>query len=210
MKERRIDRILKDGQVSTLLGILSISDEEAYKHAIAVSEIVDEYLVLAQENNELLWTKEECDSIITGALLHDIGKAFLPFGLQFTAKALSKYELEVIRMHPLLGIVAIKNCQFDDIVKNIILMHHANANGTGYPVINAKEFNISNVPEYVWIVSYADRFEAMTNSRSFKQAKSYPEAWKEILELSRKDILPYQPTRLFGEIVKRKSLFYIN
>lgn len=209
MKSKRLEEILKRGRVSAHLGILSLSDEEAYSHAIAVAEIVDEYLLLAEEAGELEWTEEECVEIVTGALLHDIGKSFLPFGLQYSTRELSEYELEVIRTHPLLGMVSIKNCHFSDIIKNIILMHHANADGSGYPTINMQVFDISNVPDYVWLVAYADRFEAMTNNRSFKHAMSYPEAWKEILRMSRKELLPYKYTRLFGEIVKKRSLLPI-
>lgn len=209
MRSKRIEEILSGGRISALLGILSLSDEEAYNHAIAVAEIVDEYLLLAKENNELEWNEEECTEIVMGALLHDIGKAFLPFGLQYSSHGLSKYELEVMRTHPLLGRVAIKNCHFSEIIKNIVLMHHANADGSGYPVINMQVFDKTNVPEYVWLVAYADRFEAMTNNRSFKQAMSYPEAWKELLNMSRKEILPYKYTRLFGEIIKKKSILSI-
>lgn len=210
MKSKRIEDILQKGRVTALLGVLSLADEEAYNHAIAVAETVDEYLVLAKENDELEWNEDECVEIVMGALLHDVGKAFLPFGLQYSAKELSKYELEVIRAHPILGTVAIKNCNFSEIVKNIILMHHANADGTGYPVIDMHVFDKRNVPDYVWLVAYADRFEAMTNSRSFKQALSYPEAWKEILSMSREEILPYKFTRLFGEIVKNRSILAID
>ena len=44
MKSKRLEEALQKGRVSALLGVLSLSDEEAYNHAIAVADIVDEYL----------------------------------------------------------------------------------------------------------------------------------------------------------------------
>ena len=206
---KMLDDALQMGRVSALLGILNLSDEEAYRHAISVAETTEEYIELAKKTGELEWSEKQCVEILTGALVHDIGKAFLPFGLQYSAKKLSTYEQEVVRMHPILGIVAVKNCEFSEIVENIILMHHANADGTGYPSFSEQIFNLENVPDYVWLVSYADRFEAMTNTRSFKKALSYPEAWEEILRMSRMEKLPYKFTRLFSEIIKNKSILPI-
>lgn len=198
------------GRVTAMLGVLRINDEEAYIHSIEVASIVDEYISLAKKIGECEWTDEECEFILTGALLHDIGKAFLPFNLQHSSTNLTKYEREVINMHPILGVISTKNCQFSDIVQNIILMHHANADGSGYPAINNERLNEKNVPEYVWLISYADRFEAMTNDRAFKSAMNYPEAWKEILSLSSIGSLPYKFTRLFGELVKEYSIIRMN
>ena len=204
------DNVLNDSCVKTTLGILHLADEEAYNHSLMVAEIVDEYIQLAKKEYELDWTEEECKSILKGALLHDIGKAFLPFGLQHSKGRLDEYEAEIMRFHPTLGRVSLQHSDFDIIVKNIILMHHANADGSGYPTISGNILTEENVPDYVWLVAYADRFEAMTNSRSFKKAMTYPKAWGEILRMSRDGILPYRFTRLFGEIIREKSLFHID
>lgn len=199
--------ILQEKDVLTLLGILKLSDEEAFIHSLGVASLVDGYISLAIKNNELEWSKEMCMSILRGALLHDIGKAFLPFGLTQISDKLSNNEREIIKVHPFTGAVAIQNSEFDEIVQNIVLMHHANADGTGYPMIQNKILKIDNVPDYVWLVIYADRFEAMTNSRHYKHgAKSYPEAWKVLLQESREGRLPYHFTRLFGELVRKDSL----
>lgn len=196
-------------KTQTLLGILKVSDEEAYHHCIAVSKIVDEYLQIAKEQNELKWTEQECLDILIGAMLLDIGKAFLPFSLQYSTGSLTAFQREIINMHPILGRVTTEQCGLSEITNNIILMHHAKINGQGYPVIDNKPFTLENVPDYVWLIAYADCFEAMTNVRSFKIAKSYPEAWKELLEMVKKKELPHQYTRIFGLYVKRNSILKI-
>ena len=80
-------------------------------------------------------------------------------------------------------------------------MHHANADGTGYPILDGQSFHLENVPDYVWLVSYADRFEAMTNKRAYKRAKDYPSAWKELLSMIGDGKMSYKYTRVFSQII---------
>lgn len=209
MESELYNKAYTNEKTQTLLGILKVSDEEAYLHSIAVAKILDEYIQIAKEQNELEWTEDECIDILKGAMLLDIGKAFLPFSLQYTTSCLTSFQREVINMHPILGRVATEQCGLNEITNNIILMHHAKMNGQGYPIIDNKPFTYENVPNYVWLVAYADCFEAMTNVRSFKIAKSYPEAWKELLEMIKRKELPHQFTRLFGLYVKRNSILKI-
>ena len=204
-----VKECLKNSNISSLLGILQLTDEHAYNHSINVAELVEEYINLSKEENSLAWTEEECVEIIKGALLHDIGKTFLPFGLQSSSIKLDDLEMDILKMHPLLGRVAIKNSHFSEIIENIIYYHHANADGSGYPRVKGKMLTIENVPDYVWVIVYADRFEAMTSYRPFQTPKSYPEAWEQILDMTRNNILPYQYLRIFGEIVKKRSIFQI-
>lgn len=207
MLSRQVERIRKNQQIQSLLGILKLVDEEAYNHSLSVEDFVAEYLSLEGEEGLVVRSKKEREDILKGALLHDIGKAFLPFGLQHSYGKLNSYEMDIMRMHPLLGKVSIQNAGFGEIVENIVLYHHENGDGTGYSKPFSKESK--EIPDYVWIVAYADRFEAMTSNRAFKKGVSYPEAWKKLLEMSRSGILPFQYARLFGKVVKKKSLLRI-
>lgn len=204
-------KVAEKDDVVSLLGILKIEDEEAYEHSINVARYTDKYLTILNEWKEQVYTEKEQEEILTGAFLHDIGKAFLPFKLQHSSEALSQNKQSIIRMHPLIGLVAIENCEMSEIIENIIYLHHENADGTGYPGKEDENHNMTayqekDIPEYVWIVSYADRFDAMTSDRAFKRALNYKEAWKEILKLSEKNKLPYRLTRVFYEIIRRESV----
>lgn len=207
--------LMENGSVKALLGSLRLSDEEAYLHSLEVAKIVEACLNELDKMGENEWTREECDQILMGALLHDIGKTFLPFGLQHASKALDKYDRAIIQMHPILGYEAVKNCEFPEIITNIILLHHTHADGTGYPQLDGKCFTehgengTTPIPDYVWLVAYADKFEAMTNKRSYKQAKDYPTAWKELLKLIRDDKLAYKYTRVFFRVVTEHSILPI-
>lgn len=205
------NRVAEKEDVVSLLGILKIEDEEAYEHSINVARYTDKYLTILNEWNEQPYSEKEQEEILTGAFLHDIGKAFLPFKLQHSSEALSQNKQSIIRMHPLLGIVAIENCEMGEIIENIIYLHHENADGTGYPGKEDENHTVTpyreeNIPDYVWIVSYADRFDAMTSDRAFKRALNYKEAWKEILKLAEQNKLPYRFRRAFYEVIRRESV----
>lgn len=203
---------LKRGDVNSFLSILKLSDEEAYIHSLQVAAIVEKYLEYENANPER--SKDEKANIIVGSLLHDIGKAFLPFGLQHSSKKIDKIESEVINMHPLLGLLATKNCGFDKVVTDIILMHHALANGTGYPTVDGLPFKMSQspggmddensiaVPEYVWIISYADKLAAMVSSRPFKPSKGMRDAYAELVKMSKSELLPYQLLDTYKRVIK--------
>lgn len=211
----RCKRIISKKDVRLILGILRIADEDAYNHSLLVASLVDEILAELEKQNKLEWTNEECEEIITGAYLIDIGKAFLPFNLQHNSSKLNSYEKEIINMHPILGCEALidketNDVLFGQIVQDIVLKHHANANGTGYPYINGSVLNENNVPNYVWIVSYADRFCAMTRPRAFRNLLSYPAAWHELVIEISKGNLPYQYSGVFKQVIEKESLLPIS
>lgn len=200
--------VMNIGRVKALLGILKLSDEEAYNHCIDVAKITEIYLEKEMYSDYNKRSPEERTSIVAGAVLHDIGKAFLPFGLQYSPKRFSEIETEIMKTHTMLGSIAIQNCEFDQIVNDIVLMHHANADGTGYPRVGNKAYGTDiAVPEYVWIVSYADKLDAMISKRSFKRQKTLKDAWKTLVLISKKGELPYEPLSIYKEIIMDMDIF---
>lgn len=203
-----LNEVMQMGRVKANMGILKLSDEEAYNHCVDVAMLTQSYLEIEMSIDFKKRTDEERKDIIAGALLHDIGKAFLPFGLQYSTGTFSAEEREIMKMHPILGYVAIQNCEYNEIVNNIVLMHHANMNGTGYPKMGEKAYGTDiEVPEYVWIVSYADRLDAMISKRTFKRQKSLNEAWKVLVDVSKNNELPYDPLLIYKEVIRDMDIF---
>lgn len=209
------EKIIRATEMQTLLGILQIADEEAYRHSLKVAKLVEKCICEMKKRDELEWGDEECERIIQGALLHDIGKAYLPFGLQHNSKPLNDYEYAILAMHPVLGCEAVmggankQESAFGNIVNSIILMHHANADGSGYPTLNGTVFDKSNVPDYVWLVAYADRFAGMTMRRAYKPAMNYSDAWLTLTNEIAKEKLPYCFSSIFKTVIQEESLVAI-
>lgn len=234
LAERLMEEAENDRTIAMLRGTLKQNDEEAYEHCTAMAQIIAQCISLAEK--DIFEQSDNTDynlykqvETIKGALIADIGKAYLPFGLQHMHKRLEAEEKEIMKMHPLTGKIAIKSGGFSRIVNDIVLMHHANADGTGYPVIEGKIYvdaetyrnilevkkNTSDeidrmynvVPDYVWLVAYADRFDAMTSKRAFKSTqKTYSEAWASILRDIQENKLPYKYKRVFGRFVDTNTI----
>ncbi len=200
---------LSDVGVTSLLQILRVSDEEAYNHSLEVGRLTALVLEEIDKENPPLFCAELEIEIVKGALLSDIGKAFLPFGIQHSALKLDEYLLEVVKIHPILGYIVLKDGHFSKTVKDIVLYHHANADGTGYPLNleTGQPMTEKELPAYVWIVSYADRFDAMTGERKFKSSLSYTAAWDELNNLRRNKKLPYKYAKYFHNVIKSLDIF---
>ena len=206
-----IDRVASTqniGRVKALLGILKLNDEEAYNHSIDVAKLSNRYLIKEEQEGTVTRTEDEKINIITGALLHDIGKAFLPFGLQYSKRKFTDIENEVVKTHPILGATAVQNCNFEQSIKNIILMHHALLDGTGYPALQGKNYGTDiEVPEYVWIIAYADKLDAMISYRNFKNQKKIEDAWTTLVNMSKNEQLPYENLFIFQQVVSEMDIF---
>jgi len=99
-----------------------------------------------------------------GALLHDIGKAFISTEILNKTGALTEVEWEIIKRHPFSGMAMLLDTDIPAFVKKAVLHHHEDFYGGGYPMGIAGQ-NISILSRILRIV---DTFEAMTSRRSYK------------------------------------------
>ena len=69
-----------------------------------------------------------------GAMLHDIGKAFVPQEILHKDGPLTEIEWEIMKRHPLNGMAMLLDTDLPVFVKKGILHHHEDFNGGGYPM----------------------------------------------------------------------------
>ncbi len=98
-------------------------------------------------------------------LLHDIGKALLPFHPGDLGRRLTPGEVSVVRSHARLGAKAALWAGEDEEVVEAVLYHHERFDGSGYPV-GLRGFA---VPLLAQAVAAADVYDALTTSRSYKR-----------------------------------------
>ena len=205
-KTKYVDRLQKDKTVKVLLNILRLSDEEAYTHSLSVATITEEFLNLMPDSE---WTETQKEEIVTGALLHDIGKAFLPFHIQSCSMSLKNIELQIIQTHTNLGYSIISEI-FPEIVSDIVLLHHERADGSGYPIIYDEGpivFTEENIPDYVALVSYADILDALITEKSYRRGHSLAEAWKIIESEIDSQKLTYKFKNILFQFVQNNGMF---
>jgi HD-GYP domain-containing protein (c-di-GMP phosphodiesterase class II) len=99
-----------------------------------------------------------------GALLHDIGKAFVSSEILNKDSSLTELEWEIMRRHPLNGLAMLLDSELPLFVKKAILHHHEDFNGKGYPMgLEGTSINI-----LARVLRIIDVFDAMTSRRPYK------------------------------------------
>ncbi|MDA2920181.1 response regulator [Desulfobacterota bacterium AH_259_B03_O07] len=137
--------------------------------------------------------------IAKGALLHDIGKIGIPDNILLKPEKLTEQEMEIMRRHPYYGYKLLKKIKFLEQEAEIVVSHHENYDGTGYPEkISGKE-----IPLGARIFSIVDTLDAMTTSRSYSQAISFEEAIELINQASARQFDP-EVIKAFIKIPKEK------
>ena len=101
-----------------------------------------------------------------GGALHDLGKLAMDQSILSKPSALSSYEWQLVRQHPVWGYEALMRVLNNRVVAEIALTHHEHWNGAGYPSGLSGEA----IPLHGRIVAVVDTFDALTSPRAYKQA----------------------------------------
>ncbi|MHB1681020.1 MAG: HD-GYP domain-containing protein [bacterium] len=110
-----------------------------------------------------------------GALLHDIGKLFVPAEILNSSSTLNKIEFEIIKTHTVSGWDALDNfTTLPNEIKIFALKHHYR-NGFGYPKQIMYKNDID--PLLVDILTIADSFSAIMEPRVYKKPVLESEAF---------------------------------
>ena len=124
--------------------------------------------------------QEYLQQIYWGALLHDIGKIAIPDEILLKQGPLTETEWEVMRSHPQRGYEIISTVPFMHEAAQIILCHEEHYDGGGYPL----GLKGDSIPWGARLFSVIDTLDAMTNSRSYREALDFDVAKQEILKQS--------------------------
>lgn len=109
------------------------------------------------------------------ALLHDVGKLHIDASILQKPTTLNEQEWAIMRTHPTLGRLILKNEGIaDSVVLDVAQNHHERLDGTGYPTgLRGKQ-----VSEVVRLITLCDVYAAMTETRGY----GVPYTWQAALE----------------------------
>lgn len=111
------------------------------------------------------------ETLRLAAGFHDIGKAKLDPAILNKPGKLTNEEFEHIKKHPVYSYEILKE-KLNEKVAFIARCHHEKLDGSGYPDgLNAKDIPIESQ-----IIEVADIFDALTTSRSYREAYSFDKA----------------------------------
>ncbi|MFC4768036.1 HD-GYP domain-containing protein [Effusibacillus consociatus] len=123
----------------------------------------------------------ELDVLVRSALLHDVGKLKIPRKILDKKGKLDEKEWLNLRLHSQYGAEIVQEFSYSGLVDpEVILYHHENMDGTGYPFgLTGGALSLS-----VRIVRITDSFDAMTTMRAYNQLKSMDRAIDELFRWS--------------------------
>lgn len=110
--------------------------------------------------------------VAIGALLHDIGKLVIPSEIIGKPSALTDAEFATIATHPEQGARLLEAAPSLASAARYVRWHHERPDGRGYP----DGLHGDDIPLEVGIVSAADAWDAMTNTRQYRTAMPFAEA----------------------------------
>jgi len=111
-------------------------------------------------------------ALVTGAIVHDVGKINIPNEILNKPGKLTEEERKIIESHPVSGYQLCKNLGFMQEELGIIRSHHERMDGQGYP----DRLSGEQIPLLARIVAVADVYDALTSERAYRQAWSHEEA----------------------------------
>ncbi len=162
---RQVDSIVEEisGNQDVLINMMDLQafDDYTYNHSVNVA-ILSISLGVA-----LGMSKAELCKLGFAALLHDIGKVFVPKEILNKPEKLTDVEFEEMKSHSKLGWDHIKKGIgiSDDILVGI-LQHHEKYGGGGYP----DNLEGESISLFGRIIAAADVYDALTSQRPYRKA----------------------------------------
>ena len=132
-----------------------------------------------------------------GAKLHDIGKVGVPDAILNSTGRLAKDEREIMMAHPVAGARILEPIAVMESIIPMVLHHHENWDGTGYPDGQAGE----ETPMGARIVKIVDYYDAITSVRPYREPMTDEDAIQVLLS-ERDRVLDPDLTDCFVEVVK--------
>ena len=165
---------IKDAKSLQALAKMIGHDYQTYEHAtkvlwftVAFLQLHPEILEQIEPRYQTLDETQRVDMLRqcgVGALLHDIGKAFVSHEILTKNEPLNEVEWEIMKRHPLNGLAMLIDTDIPTFVKKAILHHHEDYQGGGYPM----SLEGPNITILARVLRVIDVFDAMTSRRPYK------------------------------------------
>lgn len=149
--EKVLENVLQNENMTEKVFEIKEHDSNLYEHSLAVCSLATiTALKMGLEEKSV-------QDVSVGSLLHDLGLRYMESSIcEHKLEELKANEIKEYKKHPLYGYEAIKNEKWlSDTAKAIILSHHENLDGSGFPLKQKQ------IPVEVRIVSLCDEFDSM-------------------------------------------------
>jgi putative nucleotidyltransferase with HDIG domain len=129
---------------------------------------------------------KELAAVKLGAMFHDIGKIGIPEDILRKPDRLRDDEWVLMKAHPRIGADLLAHVPDLKDIAPIVLAHHERYDGTGYPTGLKK----GEIPLAAQIIAVVDAYQAMTETRPYRLARTPELAIDELRRVSGTQLNP--------------------
>jgi HD-GYP domain-containing protein (c-di-GMP phosphodiesterase class II) len=168
LTQQMVDIIQTDE--SMLLGLTSIKNFDAYTFAHCVNVCILSMLIA----DRMRMDKADVARLGVAALMHDIGKTYVPATILNSTGNLSDREWDLMKYHTFFGVKELARVHaLREAVDSmfVAIQHHAQYNNDGYP----QRPGGWNLRLFSRIVTVADYYDAMTAWRTYQKEPITPD-----------------------------------
>jgi putative nucleotidyltransferase with HDIG domain len=175
--EGKIIKAIKHSSLREWLTTVGCHHTDSYRHCLFVTGFA---VAFAQH---LGMREDDQRRLVRAALLHDVGKAFIPVEILDKLDPLNLEEMNMLREHPRRGFDALTaQGGFPPEMLDVILHHHEFLDGTGYPDgLSGKE-----ISDIVRLTTIVDVYAALVEKRAYRLQFTHARAFAMMEEMGDK------------------------
>lgn len=156
-----VEEMLASQNVVINLVDIKSMDNYTYQHSVNVAVLS---LILGMEMG---FNKNELYDLCIGAMLHDVGKAFIPKEILLKKEPLTEEEFKIVKEHSQKGYDYLKEIyELNANIKLIVYQHHEKLDGTGYP----NGYQEDKINKLAKIVAITDTYDVMVSDKPYRKA----------------------------------------
>lgn len=157
--ENKVLKAIKHSSLREWLTTVGCHHTDTFRHCLFVTGFA---VAFAQH---LGMREDDQRRLVRAALLHDVGKAFIPTTILDKPGLLTEEEMRDIREHPRLGYNAlVAQGGYPPEMLDVVLHHHELLDGTGYP----DGLHGNQISDIVRLTTIVDIYSALVESRPYR------------------------------------------
>ena len=159
--------------IEALSSLVEISDPFVSGHQRRVAKLS---VAIAKQ---LKLPVEQQEALYMAAVLHDLGKTYIPSQILNKQGKLTEVEFDLVKTHPEYGYQVLKKINYPWPIAEMVYQHHERIDGSGYP----RGLKGDDIIFEAQIIAVADTVEAISSHRPYRPALGLDFAISEIKRL---------------------------
>jgi len=149
-----------ESMIRALSKVIEIRDPYTAGHQKDVAALS---VTIAQN---LGWDEDKIRGLNLAAIVHDIGKIYVPAEFLSKPGKLTSTEFSIIKQHPVVGHEILDTVNFNWPISTIVYQHHEKLDGSGYP----NQLKGDEILDEAQIIAVCDTYDAMISHRPYRAA----------------------------------------